>query len=597
MSGRGIGNYYLKMDAGGFSTLFSPIEFAKVAQRDQNSAESEVIRLNKYTLTAAFKWIPSKDELTTADNAKLRTLLSFASGSDRQGSDGAQRSIPEVGSIGVCSQGKLQLWVGDKQIYPQMYLGVDLPCEDSSGTFATKDAPQVSPVAGRYRLVFKCSGLVVRRHPSLSSEKIGEVTKEGKFDDGTIDVDAVSPCGGWLHLDKSSREKLRGSKYYSHACESEGWIARMTPTEEAYDIAESNQGNSRSISSELDAGKFHSSAVTLSDLPREGHGEPGSDEYNQLMAEKFKNPGDEPDEDLLPLQEMPEEVSNILVKAGLEEQWAETMQWAPVPYITTGEPLVMQVDDTSTGTAEKSILLSSKEWHLMTLVVDNDQGTINVVVNGETVISAYLQKSFYHNGPFSIALGRITESKAHEVLSQGGAAEGQPKAHSFTVDGTGIVLFGVPKEHQTSASIRRMHGGCARFVKIEQKVLNISEILTRQVPHGVWLCSSRQCKARNSPDARICVICRTKRNKSGTRPAGDMDPRNDGLMILVRDSFDELVVKKSSKHYFVMKTADWCGPSKAMYPHLYRLANVSAAPDATMHPSSPICGLELSFFI
>ena len=31
----------------------------------------------------------------------------------------------------------------------------------------------------------------------------------------------------------------------------------------------------------------------------------GSDEYNQLMAEKFKNPGDEPDEDLLPLQEMP----------------------------------------------------------------------------------------------------------------------------------------------------------------------------------------------------------------------------------------------------------------------------------------------------
>ena len=33
--------------------------------------------------------------------------------------------------------------------------------------------------------------------------------------------------------------------------------------------------------------------------------EPGSDEYNQLMAEKFKNPGDEPDEDLLPLQEMP----------------------------------------------------------------------------------------------------------------------------------------------------------------------------------------------------------------------------------------------------------------------------------------------------
>ena len=32
---------------------------------------------------------------------------------------------------------------------------------------------------------------------------------------------------------------------------------------------------------------------------------PGSDEYNQLMAEKFKNPGDEPDEDLLPLQEMP----------------------------------------------------------------------------------------------------------------------------------------------------------------------------------------------------------------------------------------------------------------------------------------------------
>ena len=90
-----------------------------------------------------------------------------------------------------------------------------------------------------------------------------------------------------------------------------------------------------------------------------------------------------------------------------------------------------------------------------------------------------------------------------------------------------------------------------------------------QLSAGSWLAEGRpitrpHCKCPPPP-----------RRDSQPAPERNPDPAHPGLWIVTAENFEELVIH-SDVHFFLLLSADWCPPSKAMKPDWYMLAKLLA---------------------
>ncbi len=254
----------------------------------------------------------------------------------------------------------------------------------------------------------------------------------------------------------------------------------------------------------------------------------------------------------------------------------------------------------------EQVQIKPGDWTLLTVCIDCTAGRLETFVNGQLAT-------------------QIIDDENDELNLDG----------SLAIDPSqGLTLLGMRDSRGRPGFAKYAQGGQLRCVSITSSYLDISAVLSWQVPRGVWTCKQKQCMQtkkgkdgsceegeegnssseeeeegnssseeeeeeeeekqeeedkgearvaclkpdeqtnfRNGPDAQDCMCCWKKRTKSGTRPVDDADPEHPGLTLVVADSFEELVMDES-KHVVVLVTADWCPPSVEMYPEYYRLARV-----------------------
>ncbi|CAK0882400.1 unnamed protein product, partial [Prorocentrum cordatum] len=200
--------------------------------------------------------------------------------------------------------------------------------------------------------------------------------------------------------------------------------------------------------------------------------------------------------------------------------------------------------DAGPGRAESSGVRAQLDvWHCLTVAVDLPR-SLTVWLDGERALALRGGAELRMDGPFSLDCR------------------------------SGLRLFGV--RGSPGRQKEWMVGGGVRELRVDSSALTAEEVLAIHQPRGVWLCRRSPCErtgrvTRNPPGQRKCWKCGAVRLKSGTRLPGDLDPKHPGVTVLVNDNFQELVVK-SSRHVFVYLTADWCGPSVQLKPHVYEVA-------------------------
>eukprot|EP00927_Polykrikos_kofoidii_P071610 TRINITY_DN6786_c1_g1_i1.p1 TRINITY_DN6786_c1_g1~~TRINITY_DN6786_c1_g1_i1.p1 ORF type:complete len:1717 (-),score=357.88 TRINITY_DN6786_c1_g1_i1:78-5066(-) len=180
-------------------------------------------------------------------------------------------------------------------------------------------------------------------------------------------------------------------------------------------------------------------------------------------------------------------------------------------------------------------------WHMATICVDLEhRREMTVYLDGEPHLRARDPDLFYADGPFSIDTSE------------------------------GVVLFGRRRAGKMLEKAWRQ-GGHLRQMRMSIGLLDVPEVWSLQMPKGVWGC--RTCNFRNAADVRVCWQCLSAKPKSAMRPPNDADPRHEGLMVVVADSFKELVLE-SKEHIFIMVHAPWCEACQDVKSHILRLAKM-----------------------
>jgi hypothetical protein len=170
----------------------------------------------------------------------------------------------------------------------------------------------------------------------------------------------------------------------------------------------------------------------------------------------------------------------------------------------------------------RDIALKPNQWNLLTMVVDGSTKHATLWVNGEAVYMGDLPNAGQDGPPSPFA---IDPSPTHG----------------------GLLLFGfgdlISNGGEKTLRLGPLcGGGKARVVRVDTRALARPEVWEYHVPRGVWMCRKQSCRVRNSPDARKCIMCKHIRERSGSRPEGDVWEDHPGLAKIVRDSFDELVM-------------------------------------------------------
>ncbi|CAK0867315.1 unnamed protein product [Prorocentrum cordatum] len=206
----------------------------------------------------------------------------------------------------------------------------------------------------------------------------------------------------------------------------------------------------------------------------------------------------------------------------------------------------MDVEDEELFATACGNAVQTNTWHVATLCVDLEQRREMILyLDGEPHLHARDSDLLAPNGPFSINTSE------------------------------GVVLFGRRRAGKMAEKAWRQ-GGHLRQMRLDSRLLDVSEVWSLQLPKGVWGC--RTCNSRNAVDARVCWQCHAARQKSAVRPPSDADPRHEGLTVLVADSFRELVLE-SKEHVLVMVHAPWCEACQTVKPHFYRLAKMLKGSD------------------
>ncbi|KAL1524752.1 hypothetical protein AB1Y20_019635 [Prymnesium parvum] len=213
--------------------------------------------------------------------------------------------------------------------------------------------------------------------------------------------------------------------------------------------------------------------------------------------------------------------------------------------------------------ARKKIVLDKAQWNIITLSVDLPT-EVSVFLNGERVLQ--LSHATIPRESTSAS------TKLIEALSPNGP---------FSLDTEyGLRLFGQSSE--SSSLVKDL-----RAITLSPQPASTRGVWAEHNSYGAWRCQAPGCHQsmceetsfnpsglRNGPDAMRCAFCGKARLRSQEEPRENpCTTDHPGLWTVTATNFHEVVLR-AEENVFLLYTADWCPPCRAMKPEWYKLAKL-----------------------
>ena len=229
------------------------------------------------------------------------------------------------------------------------------------------------------------------------------------------------------------------------------------------------------------------------------------------------------------------------------------------------------------GALPHKIPLRAETWNIVTLAIELPE-MIRVYLNGELVLEIAADRL---PAGVASALDASEQALVAQSIRRALAVDGPFSLHA-NADTAGLQVFAEYKRGKAK------FGKSIRSLSVGAHFFSPCDVWTEHVAYGAWRCQNvGACKPfepidgiksspaglRNAPDADVCVYCSAKPPPSEEPPEPNPTADHPGLWIVTSRSFQELVVE-SDCHFFLLVSADWCPPSKAMKPDWYKLAQI-----------------------